>query len=100
MILQRVLNLVRTLARRIAFERLQRAPHRFVRLRPCRSTRAMCLRERRGELARAFAEHEQIGQRVAAEPVGAVDARRAFARGEQSRHRRHLRVGVAPARRP
>ena len=36
----------------------------------------------------------QVGQRVAAETIGAVDARRALARGEQARDRRHLRVGI------
>ena len=45
-------------------------------------------------LAGPLAEHHQVGQRVAAQPVGAVQARRALAGGEQPRHRRHLRVAV------
>ena len=41
--------------------------------------RAVLLREFRRVLAGALAEDEQVGQRVAAEPIRAVDARRAFA---------------------
>ena len=47
--------------------------------RPRRRRRAAapcCLRELRRVLAGALAEHEQVGQRVAAQAVGAVDARR------------------------
>jgi hypothetical protein len=40
----------------------------------------------RGTGARPRPEHEQIGQRVSAEPVRAVHAARNLARGEQSRH--------------
>ena len=47
-------------------------------LRPAPSSTAaarVLLRELRRVLAGALAEHEQVGERVAAEPVGAVDAR-------------------------
>src|SRR5437016_4263627 len=47
-----------------------------------------------GELAGAFAEDDQIGERVAAQPIGAVDADSAFAAGEQPRYPRHLCVGI------
>ncbi len=42
----------------------------------------------------AAAEHQQVRQRVAAEPVGAVHAARAFARGEQPRRPCGAGVGV------
>ena len=41
----------------------------------------------RGVLAGALAEHDQVGERVAAEAVGAVDPGRAFAGREQARAR-------------
>ena len=56
--------------------------------------RALLARELGGVFAGALAEHDQVGQRIAAETVGAVDARRALARGEQARNGRHLRVGI------
>ena len=46
------------------------------------------------ELAGPLAEDQQVGQRIAAQPIGAVDARGALAAGEQARHARHLRLGV------
>src|SRR5262245_40636488 len=48
----------------------------------------------RGVLTGAFAEDEQIGERVAAEAIGAVDARGAFAGGEQAGDPRHLRIAI------
>ena len=56
--------------------------------------RAVLARELRGVLAGALAEHDQVRQRVAAEAVGAVDARGALAGGEEAGNRRHLRVGI------
>ena len=44
----------------------------------------------------AAAEHDQVGQRVAAEPIGAVHAARHLARREEAGHRGRLRVGVDP----
>src|SRR6185312_9843517 len=41
-----------------------------------------------------FPQYEQVRQRVAAEAVGAVDSRGAFAAGEEPRDLRHLRVGI------
>ena len=86
-LLQRVLHLVRPFARRVALERLERPAAR-----PSSTcagvdgAAALVLRVLRGMLAGALAEHEQVGQRVAAEPVGAVDAGGALARGEQAGH--------------
>ena len=41
----------------------------------------------RGVLARALAEHEQVAERVAAEPVRAVHAAADLAGGEKAWHR-------------
>ena len=49
--------------------------------------RAVRLGERRRVLAGALAEDDQVRERVAAEPIGAVQARRRFAGGEQARQR-------------
>ena len=80
-VLQIVLDGVRVLARSRR-DRTAPAPWR-----PPRSTcassmrrRAVLLRERRGVLAGALAEDDQVRQRVAAEPVGAVQARRPLRR--------------------
>ena len=54
-------------------------------------TEAACCR---GAGARALAEHEQVGQRVAAQPVRAVHPARDLARREQAGHARRARVGV------
>ena len=44
--------------------------------------------------AGAPAEHEQVAERVAAEPVGAVHAASDFAGRIEARYRRLLRLGV------
>ena len=93
-VLERVLDLIGTLSARAARERLERALRGFVDLPGVDRAGGLRLRELRGVFTRALAEHEQIRQRIAAQPVRPVDARRTFAGGEQSRHGRHLRVGV------
>jgi hypothetical protein len=50
--------------------------------------------ERGRVLSRAFPEDQEIGEGVAAEPVGPVDPRRSFTRGEQPGDGRHLRIAV------
>ena len=49
---------------------------------------------RRGAGTRTPAEHQEIAQRVAAEPVGAVEPARDLAGGEEPGHRRGLALGV------
>ena len=49
---------------------------------------------RRGALAGTAAEHQEVGQRVPAEPVGAVHAAGALAHGVEPGHRGELGVGV------
>ena len=46
-----------------------------------------------GALARETAEHDEIGERIAAETVRAVHAGAALARSKQAGNARHLRVG-------
>src|SRR6185437_13941079 len=50
--------------------------------------------ESSGIFAGAFAEYQKIGERIAAQPVGAMQAGGAFSGCEQSRHIGHLRVSV------
>ena len=47
-----------------------------------------------GVFAGAFSENQKIGERISAETIRAIDSRGAFTGGEQSRHARHLRVGI------
>ena len=99
--LQILLDLERILARRAAVERRQR-PLAWL-ASTCRSSiarRAVRLRERRRMLAGTLAEHQQVRQRIAAEPVGAVDAGRALAGGEQARHASTSASRRPPSRRP
>jgi hypothetical protein len=44
----------------------------------------------------AAAEDDQVGQRVAAEAIGAMHAAHHFTRREEAGHRSRLRVGVDP----
>ena len=92
--LERELHLERSFVAGAPFERLDGALRRVVDLTRVDRGRLLLARELRGVLAGALAEHQQVGERVAAEPVGAVDARRALARGEESGHGRHLRLAV------
>src|SRR5258708_26495902 len=50
--------------------------------------------EASGKRSSAFAEHEQVGKRVAAQPVRAVQTRTALASRKQARYRRHLGLRV------
>ncbi len=63
-------------------------------LRSVDRARAVLLRELGRVLARPLSEHEQVRQRVAAEPVRSVQPRGALAGREQARNGRHLRVAV------
>ena len=93
-VLQLVLNPVRTLAVAAGGERLDGARRGFVGLAASMGRLRLGFGELRGEFTRAFAEHQQIRQRIAAEPIRAVDAGGALACREQAGHRRHLRLGV------
>ena len=55
---------------------------------------SVIFRELRRKLARALAEDHQIGQRIAAQPIRAMQSRAAFSGGEQAVHVRHLRIGI------
>ena len=93
-VLQIALHGVRVFRRRPALEgrqRRSRRPFHGVLVDP---TGGVLLREFCRELAGALTEDQQIRQRVAAEPVRAVQARRGFAGRKEARQRRHLRVAV------
>ena len=97
-VLQLVLDLVRAFGAAAWLRRAQtgRAP-RLAASSICASLTVhgrIFLRELRGVFAGAFAEDEQIGERIAAETVRAVQTGRAFARGEETGHARHLGVAV------
>ena len=95
-VLQILLDLERVFGGVAALEGIERDLRRRLDLTLVEGRGAARLRERRGMLAGELAEDQQIRQRVAAEAIGAVDARRAFAGGEQPRNAGHLRVGVHP----
>ena len=84
-VLQVVLDGVGVLAGRAALERRQRPRGGRVDLRLVDRRRAVLLGERRGVLAGALAEDDQVRERVAAEAVGAVQPGRRFAGREQAR---------------
>ena len=93
-LLQISLQRVRVLAVAAAFERLERHPFgpgngRFVQPRL-----ALFARPRRRVFTGPLPEYDQVGQGVAPEAVGAVDAGCAFARGEQPGNGGHLAVAV------
>ena len=48
----------------------------------------------------APSEHQEVGERVPAEAVGAVQSRRDLARGEEAGHRGGGALSRPPARRP
>ena len=63
----------------------------------CRSSMAagaLALRELRRIFAGALAEDEQVGERIAAQPIGAMQARGHFAGREQTGQRGHLRIAI------
>ena len=76
------------------FDLLARAPERLKRvsrdrvhgIRAVGTVAAIPFREFRGVLAGPLPEYQQIGQRVPAEPVRAVQARSAFTGGEETGH--------------
>ena len=57
---------------------------------------AVLARKIGGVVTGALAEDQQVGERVAAQAIGAVKAGGALAGGEQTRYRRHLALGVDP----
>ena len=52
------------------------------------------LGEFRGVFTGALAEHQQIGERVAAQAIGAMQPGAAFTRGKQAGNIGHLRIGI------
>src|SRR6266567_288226 len=46
------------------------------------------------ELAGTFSKNHDVGKGISTKPVRAIDSGRAFSRGKQSRHARHLRVRI------
>ena len=93
-LLEILLHLVGILALAAALERHERVLDGLLRRAIVDARLPGLARVLRRVFAGALAEDDQIRERVAAETVGAVDARRALARREQSRDVRHLRVGV------
>ena len=92
--LQRFLHLIRPLGSRAAPERCEGARRGLVHLALIHGSRPVVAGEACGVLARALAEDEEIGQRVAAEPIGAMEAGGAFAAGEQAGKGGHLGVSI------
>ncbi len=91
-VLQVMLDLIGTFAR--ALERFERLPSRLLHLRHVDGGGPMFLGEFRGVLAGAFAEYQQVGKRISAQPVRSVQARAAFPGGEQSGDVGHLGVAI------
>ena len=60
----------------------------------CREPTGQLFRVGGGMFTGPTAEHDQVAQRVAAEPVGAVHAARTLPGREQPGHDRHRRVGI------
>ena len=93
-VLQFVLHGERILARRAALERSQRRFGGRIHLALIELPCPVFLGEFRGVLAGALAEHQQVGERIPAQAIRSVQTRRAFARREQARHGRHLRIAI------
>ncbi len=94
-VLQIVLHLVRPFASlSLSFEGRERVLRHRGDARLVDSAGAVPACELRRMVAGPLAEHQQVGERVATEAVGAVQSRRALARREQPGQRRHLRIGV------
>ena len=95
-ILQLVLHLIGRLTAALPVERLERGARHRLHLPLVDHAGLVVAGERGGVLPGALAENKQVRERVAAEPVGAVQSRRHLAGREQAGHARHLRVGVHP----
>ncbi len=91
-VLQIVLHLIRAFA--LPFEGFKRLARHFIHLRIVDGARGMIFRELGGKLARALAEDHQIGQRIPAQPIRAVQSGAAFSGREQALDVRHLRIGI------
>jgi hypothetical protein len=93
--LQVVLNLIWILAGSAAIEGLSAAlAWPGAAPRQPRAAGLIALGEFRGIPAGAPSEYHQVRERIAAQPVGAVQSRRRFSRGKQPRHAGHLRIAI------
>ena len=96
-LLQLFLDLIGRLAvARIALERRQRPLPQCLDLFLVNRDRAILLGELGGILAGPLAEDQQVGQRIAAQTVGAMQSGGGFAGGKQTRHIGHLGIAVNP----
>ena len=93
-LLQLVLNLERATSRFRRDRKGKRVFGDLVDLRVVDLPELIFLRILGGVFAGALAEDQQVGQRIAAQAVGAVDAGRTFPRGEEAGDARHLRIAV------
>ena len=79
-VLQVVLNLIGALA--LPVERFERLARHFIHLRCVDRARGVVFRELRGILTRALAEYHQIGERIPAQAIRAVQPRAALSGGD------------------
>src|SRR5205085_5252525 len=95
-LLQIVLDLVWPFLPALSIERLERAPNNVVGLLCIDSRCRLSSRIFGCVFARSHAEHQQVGERIPAEPVCSVQPGTHFACRKKAWHRRHLRVAIYP----
>src|SRR5438067_5619395 len=77
-----------------SFERLQRPSRDAVQLVGVDGSERMLFSESCSKFSGTLTEHEKIRQRVATQTIRAMQSTPGFTGGKQTRHRRHLGLGM------